>query len=534
MPNLKVPQDFRKLVFSSDFSLLKGTVLDISSSATPCRYRLIDVKSFLDDKQLRIYEFDDFPNTYNAYYSAISYVWQGNILVDEPCSPSYWEEELGVFMVKGAEDGDPISLDVLYHTCITALNSAPNAHYIWLDRLCILQTDKNDKAWQIRQMYEIYRYCKVCCILPGGIQRLVTLDEETTWIHRAWTLQEAIVPHRTIVIFMTDDERVDELRCASADAAIYNPVVDVIPGVSAYAQLRSLLELSMVNENASTCRIFGRKRAPRAALYGAAIKQQSHSYFERDQKEQAIWRSALMRTSSRPVDMVFSIMGIFGIFLDPLKFEKDDRSGATIALARKLVSLVGYKAHWMAMAYQLDPCRQISTFPEFPMTTVGGIAYFSMEDGTKREVADVVKERCDDGWLAGIPEGSMDEDGYFTFTSKAVCITPTESRSSNPISNPAFDRETGRIVVRAGDHSIWEIIQGPQDGLRTFAVYLGKQMSNSPDRHIALVVREHSPGRFHRVTYVKLTENFESFLEGLKAVTLSVGGPDAPSRAAQE
>src|SRR5277367_1567730 len=62
------------------------------------------------------------------------------------------------------------------------------ARYLWLDRLCIMQTSKQDKRWQIVHTFNLYRHCTQCLVLPGGIQRLVPLDEETSWVHRAWTL----------------------------------------------------------------------------------------------------------------------------------------------------------------------------------------------------------------------------------------------------------------------------------------------------------------------------------------------------------
>ena len=48
-----------------------------------------------------------------------------------------------------------------------------------------------------------------------------------------------------------------------------------------------------------------------------------------------------MRTSSHPVDMVFSIMGMFEVTLDTHAFGRDDRLGATIALAQKTPSRGG-------------------------------------------------------------------------------------------------------------------------------------------------------------------------------------------------
>jgi hypothetical protein len=48
-----------------------------------------------------------------------------------------------------------------------------------------------------------------------------------------------------------------------------------------------------------------------------------------------LWRSVWMRTSSRAVEMAFSMMGLFRVELEPYAFDENDRHGATIALAQR-------------------------------------------------------------------------------------------------------------------------------------------------------------------------------------------------------
>jgi len=156
----------------------------------------------VQDQLLCIEEFTDFPS---VQYAAISYVWKGNLL-DPPEAKTYWYSATDAadgdryhkFSVAGALDGDPISIHVLKQACLTALKHG--ARYIWLDRLCIMQTNREDKNWQIRKMSEMYKRCHLCIILPGGVQKLVRIDEETAWIHRGWTLQELLMPERALVL----------------------------------------------------------------------------------------------------------------------------------------------------------------------------------------------------------------------------------------------------------------------------------------------------------------------------------------------
>lgn len=90
-------------------------------------------------------------------------------------------------------------MDVLYHVCMASLQK--KAELLWLDTLCIIQQSSDDKAWQIQRMYGIYQACDPCLVLPGGLQRLVCVDEEMEWIQRGWTLQEVMAPDDPLVLF---------------------------------------------------------------------------------------------------------------------------------------------------------------------------------------------------------------------------------------------------------------------------------------------------------------------------------------------
>ncbi|EEB98163.1 hypothetical protein MPER_02378 [Moniliophthora perniciosa FA553] len=127
-----------------EVALQPGTqnVIDLSSVATPERFRLVDCESLSRESNpiLRIHEFDVFPPP-KTYYSAISYVWRGN-----PLDPSRANQGAGTVVLEGAQDGDPIGVDVLRHACIASSKDRPPHKYIWLDRLCFMQTNEDDRA----------------------------------------------------------------------------------------------------------------------------------------------------------------------------------------------------------------------------------------------------------------------------------------------------------------------------------------------------------------------------------------------------
>ncbi|CAL1698715.1 unnamed protein product [Somion occarium] len=327
-------------IYNEPFSKLRRDGLDISGTATPGRYRFMDCDTFLSKRHLRIVECEGIRLSSDSFrYSVISYVWRGNSVSSDPASPCYWQDKHGVFSVKGAEDGDPISLDVLWHACTASELSYAcpfGCRWLWLDRICILQTSKMDKAWQISQMYEIYSHSDACIILPGGVRRLVSLDEETSWIHRAWTLQEALTPCQPWVLYTWKHARcVLRLKTGDSHGTSSVAIQSVIEGQSAMSHLKELLALNAHPGGASTFKVAGVELKGHVRLFGTPkVADMLRRSLEDSFRESSIWFSSLMRTSSRPVDMIFSIMHFFGVSLDPRIFGENDRTKAAIALTQ--------------------------------------------------------------------------------------------------------------------------------------------------------------------------------------------------------
>jgi hypothetical protein len=158
---------FRRLIFESPVTSLRGAILNITERAMPSRFRLLDCRTWLKEDSLRIYEYS---TLLKEGYAAVSYVWRG---IASDVHKTF-------FGVHGAEHADPISLDILETACMASVLNG--ADLLWLDRLCILQTSEEDKHWQIKNMYEIYRYVYPCLVFPGGLRKLATIFDETPWI----------------------------------------------------------------------------------------------------------------------------------------------------------------------------------------------------------------------------------------------------------------------------------------------------------------------------------------------------------------
>lgn len=128
--------------------------------ATPGRFRFLDCEEFVERNLYRILEFMHLPT---RKYTAISYPWRG-------LGPSTESGRSHSFNILGAAEADAISIDVLQSACRASLHL--NSGLLWLDQLCILQTDRSDKNWQIKSMHGIYQHSKFCLVIPGGPRTL--------------------------------------------------------------------------------------------------------------------------------------------------------------------------------------------------------------------------------------------------------------------------------------------------------------------------------------------------------------------------
>lgn len=504
----------RTMILEIPLERLTTTPFDLGLYASPLRFRFLDCRSFIENKLLRIFEFDSLPS---HQYSAISYPWLGLQVSNLPPG-----ERL---VVEGAKAADPIALSVLASACKASLSF--DSEMMWLDRLSILQTSKADKRWQIQNMHTVYRDCAVCLVIPGGLMKLASVSDETTWIERGWTLQEAFVPVYVYVLFQWDKGN------EHISAPIFASITEIESEHSAVVQLSRLLSASYsgsfrIGTDASGGIISGMSNDPNdryewvtvncfESSHAAVLKSMmpdntwrrelpAESRPTRERLHSAelsgIWRSSFMRTSSRPVDMVFSIMGIFGVTLDTSKFHEDDRIGATIALMQE-ATRNGHGADWLSISKLLPPCPRISTMPMFPTTTAAGQSV--IQDGQVLvRVSDLVKD--DVKWyIRRAPSGYVDDSGAFRFSAKSVAIA--EYRTQGPRAKILKLDEEGCAKLPR-DFDIWE--GRPQDA-QYYAIHLGHRGHNNRivsndgalayDSSVVMLVERYSsePEMFQRI-----------------------------------
>lgn len=292
-----------KVIYSSPLSSLRfssrhGERLDISPYATPERFRFIDCASFVRDETLQIWETKELPQT---RYAAISHVWKSL-----PPETNGKLAVRGEFLVDCEErnDGGPIGVDVLRYACIASIQSGLGL--LWLDRLCIVQTAtpcaKQDKRWQIMHMYDIYKHCHSCFVLPAGLRRFPAKAEETEWVERAWTFQEVMIPPVVKVLYV-------ELVGSPAEGAVH------MIHIEEYFRAQMGLYGDHRDGSQERRRQFMQALDNRLEFRNASAERLSSE----------VWDYVQWRISSRPVDVVFSVMGLLGATVDPSQFKPVER-----------------------------------------------------------------------------------------------------------------------------------------------------------------------------------------------------------------
>jgi hypothetical protein len=363
---------------------------DMNTLCTPEHFRFIDCSAYVLSQEIRIVECltpregssnlgTESEVLKKIPYIAISYPWRG-IKPNAPPRLSF-----DVVLGKDQVPGDRVSLDVFHIICKTCMSLG--VRYMWLDRLCIIQNSKDDrdKSWQIANMADVYSNCRLCLVAIGGLQAFAPHDEGTDWIYRSWTLQEAVLPPKTYCLFRWD--RGDgELLLDGPDEG---PQVWQVEAGVACTSLEALLKACTARyekhgpkdtniafrpskihdasdfpmrynprpapmQNLPELKIFSESIEPLYSLLAVINGRRDYEnlpegkYKERAliDKEVAIWRCAMMRTSSSEKDVVFSIMGFFGVKLKPKDFKGKKKMDVIIALCRAVLEQRNGQANW--------------------------------------------------------------------------------------------------------------------------------------------------------------------------------------------
>ncbi|KAJ5710902.1 hypothetical protein N7488_005058 [Penicillium malachiteum] len=317
-----------------------------------------------------------------------------------------------------------------------------------------MQTSREDKNWQIVHMADIFKNCRLCIVLAGGLSRLSTLFEETFWTSRAWTLQEALLPSTVLCLFAW------ELGSQHFQRNIPMKITEVDEGRSATMLLSEALYAARVRFNLAKglvsmpaeehcLQMLGNHRMvtylddamfQNSVTYGLGGSRQSVHY--------ALLRCAFIRTSSRPVDMVLSIMGLFDVKLNPANYGANDRSAATRDLLRQSLAN-GARANWLGLQWIGYSSPDISYLPPMPISNEGGAAFIVTPDRTTQ--AAYCYPFPEYRGLVEAPRGKITPEGFFEILAPAARVVHVITLELKIPEKLRFKlSESGFLVARHG------------------------------------------------------------------------------------
>ncbi|KAJ4366778.1 hypothetical protein N0V83_007303 [Neocucurbitaria cava] len=146
-----------------------------------------------------------------------------------------------------------------------------NLKYAWIDTCCIDKSSSTELSEAINSMYRYYTEAEVCFAFLDDVQMLRDLNE-SVWFRRGWTLQELIAPR---------------------DMCFYSATWQTLGS-----------KKSLCDEVAS------------ASAISVKVLQNQSELREICVSEKMSW--AARRSTTRPEDQAYSLMGLFGVNISPL------------------------------------------------------------------------------------------------------------------------------------------------------------------------------------------------------------------------
>jgi hypothetical protein len=167
--------------------------------------RLVSVEGILNPKLARI-DLTEWTNSHIwpergdssgigiPRYAALSHVWESSEEVMSICAAA--DRPLSVDTGKSK----PHVISWLGLTQAATAAKELQCGYLWLDFLCLNQRSPQDKALQIQNMAKVYSNAGAVIVMVGGVGAAQSISSTSSWINRAWTLQEATLCDETYVL----------------------------------------------------------------------------------------------------------------------------------------------------------------------------------------------------------------------------------------------------------------------------------------------------------------------------------------------
>ena len=276
-----------------------------------------------------------------------------------------------------------------WHGLIQAAMAARHfrCDYLWLDLLCINQCAPDDRRLQVKNMANIYRNAKIVLVMFGGCTAAQGLEHSSSWIDRAWTLQESTVNKETFALFSAESlpHIATHTSCTISSVGASITRLDGSLGVARVHDLLKIdIELplgriafpNVPNDQWPFCefnlKCFGDN--PRAIRTMQIVFDGIHS--DGSNKAitySAVWTSIWMRTSTRPQDMAFSLMHLLGVELNV------DYNIPLEALFMELVRKSSSVPVWFSIAPRINIVSGSGLIPALPKFTPHSLPTYTID-----------------------------------------------------------------------------------------------------------------------------------------------------------
>jgi len=418
------------------------------ASHTSGALRLLSVDTLLrgDHSSIDIYEWSNidwhYPTPQLPEYAAISHVWEQSEEVTEICKRVNEPLHINV--------GDRIHT-ISWYGLRQAATAAKFLHcrYFWLDFLCINQLSNEDKKIQIKNMGHIYENASSVLVMFGGVGAAASIDKYSSWINRAWTLQEATLCKQTYGLInwtMGKSFAVDGLSQANFDMLDGNMAIVPLPSLLQIRMRRPIGQGATYTRNAAdgvitydgrlslacTVDCLGNDDEAANALGVVTFSTQPHM------KYSGAWRSMWLRTSTKPQDMVFSMMHIINVSIEV------DYSRTRDDLLFELVAKSQNHPAWLIIGNNLPVNPRSGLIPQWPVFDANSIPVYLI-DGKSYSASSLVDGNRGYGVFDIVIRSTSNIDGH------SICARLLEVKSCTPM------LDTSRMVPIGRGASIREL-----------------------------------------------------------------------------
>jgi hypothetical protein len=314
------------------------------SDRTPGAFRAISVNELLrTPPSIHLYEWKNHNQAATSTdnqngkpkYAAISHVWRSSPAVEELCRTLNRPLKIKI------SDGEH---EISWHGLRQAACAAQDLHceYLWLDLLCIDQirrpkdgeSDDREKSIQVKNMGRIYERADAVLVMVGGVGGVQSINQPSSWIDRAWTLQEASLCDNTFALVEWPTEYPETVfappifrdKATEIDITKFQVPFERVSREPSIARvhLKKLICLELIGvdfvPNDFSVKCFEsslataeadnlRLNAGRLALLQVLEEKNT------PMRQCGAWRSMMLRISERPQDMVYSMMHLLDVDL---------------------------------------------------------------------------------------------------------------------------------------------------------------------------------------------------------------------------